>query len=75
MLLVESFGSSGSGKSYFKNKLIKKFSFKVFDYKSLYNLISDRSFFFKLFYNFIKSSYVQKIKNTYIIRLIKKKKI
>lgn len=74
MLLVESFGPSGSGKSYFKNKLIKKFSFKVFDYKSLYNLIGDRSFFFKLFYNFIKSSYLQKIKNTYLIRLIKKKK-
>tara|TARA_B100000787_G_C16168381_1_gene285094 strand:- start:487 stop:1212 length:726 start_codon:yes stop_codon:yes gene_type:complete len=73
MIIVEFFGPSGSGKSYFKKKLIKNFSFKVLDYKSLYNLISDRSLFAKFFYIFIKLPFLQKIKNNYLINKAKKK--
>ena len=63
MIIIEFFGPSGSGKSYFKKRLVKNFKFQILDYKSLYNLISDRSFFLKLYYSFIKSPYLQKIKN------------
>ncbi len=72
MIIIEFFGPSGSGKSYFKKRLIKNFSFKILDYKSVYNLISDRSLFSKLFYSFIKLPYVQKIKNNFIVVKIKK---
>mgnify|MGYP001325138191 CR=1 FL=1 len=37
MVIIEFFGPSGSGKSYFKKKLIKKYfySSKTYDYKSI----------------------------------------
>ena len=72
MIIIEFFGPSGFGKSYFKNRLKNYFSFKILDYKSLYNLISDRNIFLKIFYRFIKLNQIQKIKNTYIINKIKK---
>lgn len=72
MIIIEFFGPSGSGKSYFKKKLVKNFRFKILDYKSVYNLISDRSLFSKLFYGFIKLPYLQKIKNNFFISKIKK---
>jgi len=72
MIIIEFFGPSGSGKSYFKKKLIRNFSFKVLDYKSLYNLISDRSIILKLFYNIIKLPYLQRIKNYFFIKSIKR---
>ena len=72
MIIIEFFGPSGFGKSYFKNKLKNYFSFKILDYKSLYNLISDRNIFLKIFYRFIKLKQIQKIKNIHIINKIKK---
>jgi hypothetical protein len=72
MIIIEFFGPSGSGKSYFKKRLVKNFPLKILDYKSVYNLISDRSLVSKLFYNFIKLSYLQKIKDNFIISKIKK---
>lgn len=72
MIIIEFFGPPGSGKSYFKKKLIKNFSFKIFDYKTLYNIISDRNLFLKLFYSFIKQPYIQNIKNNYFINKVKK---
>ena len=73
MIIIEFFGPSGSGKSYFKKRLVKNFKFKILDYKSVYNLISDRSLFSKFFYSFIKLPYLQKIKNNFFIGKIKKK--
>ena len=72
MIIIEFFGPSGSGKSYFKKKLIKNFKFRILDYKSLYNLISDRGFFLKLYYSFIKLPYLQKIKNYPFVKKFKK---
>ena len=72
MFIIEFLGPSGFGKSYFKNKLKNYFSFKILDYKSLYNLISDRNIFLKIFYRFIKLKQIQKIKNIHIINKIKK---
>ena len=72
MIIIECFGPSGSGKSYFKKRLIKNFRFRILDYKSIYNLISDRSVFEKLFYSFIKLTFLQKIKNIVFIKQIKK---
>ena len=72
MIIIEFFGPSGSGKSYFKKRLVKNFKFQILDYKSLYNLISDRSFFLKLYYSFIKSPYLQKIKNYSFVKKFKK---
>ncbi|MDA9084595.1 hypothetical protein N9J95_00165 [Candidatus Pelagibacter sp.] len=72
MIIIEFFGPSGSGKSYFKKRLVKNFKFRILDYKSVYNLISDRSIIVKLFYSFIKLSYLQKIKNNLFISKIKK---
>ena len=73
MIIIEFFGPSGSGKSYFRKRLVKNFRFKILDYKSVYNLISDRSLLSKLFYSFIKLPYLQKIKNNFFIGKIKKK--
>ena len=73
MIIIEFFGPSGSGKSYFRKRLVKNFRFKILDYKSVYNLISDRSLLSKLFYSFIKLPYLQKIKNNFFISKIKKK--
>ena len=72
MIIIECFGPSGSGKSYFKKRLIKNFRFRILDYKSIYNLISDRSVFEKLFYSFIKLTFLQKIKNIVFIKQMKK---
>ena len=72
MIIIEFFGPSGSGKSYFKKKLVKNFRFRILDYKSVYNLTSDRNIFIKLFYSFIKLPYLQKIKENFIISRIKK---
>ena len=72
MIIIEFFGPSGSGKSYFKKKLVKKFSFKILNYKSIYNLISNRSVILKHFYNIIKLPYLQKIKNYFFIKSIKR---
>ena len=73
MIIIEFFGPSGSGKSYFKKRLVKNFPFKILDYKSIYNLISDRDLFSKLFYSFIKLPYLQKIKDNFILSKIKKR--
>jgi len=72
MIIIEFFGPSGSGKSYFKKRLVKNFEFKILDYKSVYNIISDRSFVSKIFYSFIKLPYLQKIKDNFVINKIKK---
>ena len=72
MIIIEFFGPSGSGKSYFKKRLVKNFELRILDYKSIYNLISDRSIIVKLFYTFIKLPHLQKIKNNFFINKIKK---
>ena len=72
MIIIEFFGPSGSGKSYFKKRLLKKFAFKILNYKSMYNIISDRNIISKIFYNIIKLPYLQKIKNFFFIKSIKK---
>ena len=72
MIIIEFFGPSGSGKSHFKERLVKKFSFKVLNYKTIYNLISDRSIISKLFYNIVKLPYLQRIKNFFFIKSVKK---
>ena len=73
MIIIEFFGPSGSGKSYFRKRLVKNFRFRILDYKSIYNLISDRTIFEKLFYSFIKLTFLQKIKNNFFISKFKKK--
>ena len=72
MIIIEFFGPSGSGKSYFKKRLIKNFAFKIVNYKSLYNIIGARSLFSKIFYSFVKIPFFQRIKNTYFAKKIKK---
>tara|TARA_Y100001970_G_C14205803_1_gene843891 strand:- start:1112 stop:1837 length:726 start_codon:yes stop_codon:yes gene_type:complete len=67
MLIIEFLGPPGSGKTYFKKKLISKYFrfFKVFDYRSI-NLYEDKkNFFIKIYFYLIKNTFVNKIKKIF----------
>ena len=67
MLIIEFLGPPGSGKTYFKKKLISKYFkfFKVFDYRSI-NLYEDKkNFFIKIYFFLIKNTFVNKIKEIF----------
>ena len=66
MLIIEFFGPSGSGKSHFRNKIIKKNfkNFKVYDYKSINLNLKNQSYFVKFYFQLIKSNIVNKIKTS-----------
>ena len=67
MLIIEFLGPPGSGKTYFKKKLISKYFrfFKVFDYRSI-NLYEDKkNFFIKIYFYLIKNVFVNKIKKIF----------
>lgn len=65
MLIVEFFGPSGAGKTYFKKKFLKKYflKFKVYSYKSINLKLNNHNLITKLYFNFIKSKFSKKIKH------------
>ena len=70
MVIIEFFGPSGSGKSYFKKKLIKKYfySSKTYDYKSINLNYNNRNYFVKIYFFLIKNVFVKKIKYFFNIK-------
>ena len=73
MLIIEFLGPPGSGKTYFKKKLISKYFkfFKVFDYRSI-NLQEDKkNFFIKIYFYLIKNIFIKKIKEIFGLKNFK----
>ena len=69
MLIIEFFGPSGSGKSYFRKKMINKYfkNYKVYDYKSINLNLKNQNFLVKIYFNLIKSNIILKIKKIFKI--------
>ena len=73
MLIIEFLGPPGSGKTYFKKKLISKYFkfFKIFDYRSI-NLQEDKkNFFIKIYFYLIKNIFIKKIKEIFGLKNFK----
>ena len=64
MLIVEFFGPSGAGKTYFKKKFLKEFfkKYKIYSYKNINFKLNNNNFITKLYFSFIKSKFSKKIK-------------
>jgi len=73
MIIIEFFGSAGSGKTYFKKKLIFKYFklFKAYDYKTINLNFNNNNFFIKYYFKLIKHGLIKKIKKIFLVKPIK----
>ena len=65
MKIIEFFGLPGSGKTYFKKKLIKKYlyNYKVYDYRSFNLKFHNKNLLTRIYFSLIKNDNFKKIKN------------
>ena len=65
MLIVEFLGPSGAGKSYFKKKFLKNYfrEYEIYSYKNINFKLNNYNFITKVYFSFIKSKLIKKIKH------------